>query len=262
MHYTPLIPFGLVVTAENDDESLNGLSQALTTELMDKHLLLVFRQFSSLSDGDYINFAKKFGDILAWEFGEILELKISPQPANHIFTKGRVELHWDGAFVEKKPHFNLFNCIKGSKSSSGGQTLFVDTTAVLAQATPEDINAWSNITIQYQTEKKAHYGGLIQSPLICRSLFTDEKIIRYIEAHNEDNEELNPMQVRLLNTTEQESEQFLKEFTQRLYADQFMYRHNWCAGDVLIADNSRLLHGRSRYENTDVDRYIKRINIL
>ncbi len=262
MKTTSLAPFGLTINAENKGDSLFSLSPLSVIELLNQHRLLIFKEFTPPSDADYINFAKCFGDIMAWEFGEILELKISPQPANHIFTKGRVELHWDGAFVEKKPHFNLFHCIKGSHSLSGGQTLFVDTSKVLNAATPAEIDYWSEIEIEYEMEKKAHYGGKIQSPLITVNPFDNTKVIRFIEANNEDSEEINPMQVRLVDRTAEESKKFLSSFTSRLYLDKYMYRHNWNAGDILIADNSCLLHGRSRYENNDVDRHIKRINVL
>ena len=82
---------------------------------------------------------------------------------------------------------------------------------------------WQNIIIEYKTEKKAHYGGTIREPLISRNPYNGQEVIRYIEAFNEDNESINPMQVHVASHSVSESERFLRQFTQRLYQDDVMY---------------------------------------
>lgn len=258
---SPLQPFGMAVYAERAGMTMLDVPATLIAELLERHMLLVFRGYDLLTDGDYIAFAGQFGSLLRWEFGEILELKVRPNPANHIFAAGRVELHWDGAFVEDKPHYNVFQCLQGCAAGAGGETLFVDTPKVLATAgtAPTD---WQNIAIEYVTEKKAHYGGTLRSPLIAKNPYNGREVIRYIEAFNEDNAAINPMKVSVDHFPADASERFLRQFTARLYGDDVMYRHAWQSGDFLIADNASLLHGRSRFRTADVSRHIKRINIL
>jgi alpha-ketoglutarate-dependent taurine dioxygenase len=262
MNITPLKPFGLIVSAGHKNESILDIEKEEITDLLNRHALIVFREYALLPDQDYTRFAKQFGPLLAWEFGEILELKIQPHPVNHIFSSGRVELHWDGAFVKDRPHYNLFQCLRGTDENAGGQTLFVNTVNVRQNAEPSQQEAWQNITIEYSTEKKAHYGGTIREPLCATSPYNNKPVIRYIEAFNEDNAKINPMAVKVDNYTPEESDRFLKQLTRRLYCDDVMYRHTWRDGDFLIADNSCLLHGRSRFSNNRVNRHIKRINIL
>jgi L-tyrosine isonitrile desaturase/decarboxylase len=261
LNMSPLQPFGMLVYAEMAGMTLLDIPAAVITGWLDRYGLLVFRGYELLADEDYIAFGERFGPLLGWEFGKILELKIQPRPANHIFTSGRVELHWDGAFVENKPHYNVFQCLQGCEAGAGGQTLFVDTRTVLAAAGPE-LAAWRNISIEYAMEKKAHYGGTIRSPLVVMNPYSGREVIRYIEAFNEDSDELNPMQVRVENLSSERSDRFLREFTARLYRDDVMYRHTWRSGDFLIADNACLLHGRSRFNTAEAARHIKRINIL
>lgn len=261
LNLSPLRPFGMLVYAGQAGLTLLDIPAEVISGWLDRHGLLVFRGFGLLADEDYIAFGERFGPLLQWEFGKILELKVQPRPANHIFTSGRVELHWDGAFVDNKPHYNVFQCLQGCAPGAGGQTLFVDTPKVLATAGAE-LPAWRNISIEYATEKKAHYGGTIRSPLITRNSYNGREVIRYIEAYNEDNAEINPMRVSVENYSSEMSERFLREFTSRLYRDDVMYRHTWQSGDFLIADNATLLHGRSRFNTADVTRHIKRINIL
>lgn len=262
MKITPLQPFGAVIHSDKQEQSILQVPQENILQWLNEHFLLVFRGYKLLDDSNFITFAKQFGKLLSWEFGEILELKIHPNPPNHIFTSGRVELHWDGAFVEQKPHYNLFQCLQGSDSNTGGRTLFVNGVDVLQNAAPEERALWQAITINYKTEKKAHYGGSIRSPLVCTNPYTDRSVIRYIEAFNEDNAEINPMNVRVEGYSQQDSDAFLKGFTHRLYKKDVMYQHVWKTGDFAIADNSHLLHGRSRFTRADAGRHIKRINIL
>ena len=262
MKCTSVRPFGAVLQAEPSEKSILSLDPAAVRDSLVDHPLLILRGFSLVSDEDYVRFARQFGNLLAWEFGEILELKMQPDPSNHIFGRGRVELHWDGAYVDQKPHYNLFQCIRGSKPGAGGETLFVDTRAVLAGASEGQRSFWRELTLVYSTEKKAHYGGRIEAPLICENRFDNREVIRYIEPFNEDNVDINPVAVEVQGLDSDTAERFLREFNARLYASDVMYRHSWRAGDIVIADNSQLLHGRSRFRSPDDQRHIKRINIL
>ncbi|HEX7026660.1 MAG TPA: TauD/TfdA family dioxygenase [Gammaproteobacteria bacterium] len=262
INLVPLRPFGILVAAAREAMTMHDIPVNLISGLLAQHKLVLFRGYGLLEDGDYLAFARQFGPLLQWEFGEILELKVRTDPANHIFTAGRVELHWDGAFVEDKPHYNVFQCLQGCSAGAGGETLFVDTTKVLAEADSRTLTEWRNITIEYVTEKKAHYGGTLRSPLIAVNPYSGRNVVRYIEAFNEDNADINPMRVSVENYSEKMSEHFLRGFTARLYRDDVMYRHIWQGGDFLIADNATLLHGRSRFNTADVGRHIKRINIL
>jgi len=54
---------------------------------------------------------------------------------------------------------------------------------------------------------------------------------------------------------------FLADMHERLHADANCYRHEWQAGDVVIADNHALLHGRTAFAQ-NAERSIRRVNIL
>lgn len=262
MLISELKPFGAVINVNAREESLLAVDKRTIVEILDHHHLAVFRGYSPLSDEQFIRFAQQFGSLLGWEFGEILELKVQQQPANHIFTRGRVELHWDGAYVEKTPHYNMFLCLAASEEEVGGETLFVNTSEVIRKVLPQELEKWRGITVTYSTEKKAHYGGTIRQPLCSINPYNNQEVIRYIEAFNEDCEALNPVSICIENYSADESDQFLRSLNTLLYNDQVMYRHRWQAGDYLIADNSTLLHGRSRFQTEEPARRIKRINVL
>ncbi|WP_428264284.1 TauD/TfdA dioxygenase family protein [Haliangium sp.] len=263
MNLTALSPFGLLVQAGDGASSLADIAKEVVTELIDEHRLVVFRGFSRLSQAELVAFARQFGPLLEWEFGEVLNLRIEPDPANHIFTAGRVELHWDGAYLgpDKTPRYNLFQCLEGS-GRGGGETLFVDAAGAWEDAGASEKVRWEPLVIRYETEKKAHFGGVFHHPLIGRHPSSGAQVVRYIEPFNEDNQDINPVQVSIEGMSSEDSHAFLTAFTRRLYSDDLMYRHAWRQGDFVMVDNHSLLHGRSRFHDQADRRHLQRIHIL
>ncbi|HRL20276.1 MAG TPA: TauD/TfdA family dioxygenase, partial [Alcaligenes sp.] len=240
-----------------------ALDPKLLEKLLFEHKILVFRGFSPSPDEEYLGFCKKFGDLMHWEFGPLLNVRMEQDPKNHIFSKGRVELHWDGAFANQTPRINAFQCVRSSIDGVGGETLFVDTSKIIANAEKEDLENWSEIRLNYSTEKKAHYGGDVEVCFIENHPHSQHKIIRFIEINNEDNLDVNPVRfdVSGLNSKFTNKEDFFNKITDKLYSPQYMYRHRWQAGDYMLIDNNSVLHGRAKVEG-NASRHLKRVHIL
>jgi alpha-ketoglutarate-dependent taurine dioxygenase len=254
-------PFGLVLTNSGPPRSIADIPVGEMVEMLNEYKAILMRGFSALPEADFIAYAKRYGPLLNWEFGEILNLRVEKKPANHIFGSGRVEMHWDGAYLADVPRFGVFQCLESSAGAEGGETLFTDTVKFLEQASDADRKLWEGIRISYSTEKVAHFGGAVTVPLIDVHPYTGKAIVRFIEPYNEDNVEINPIQVTVEDMAKAEQEHFLRDFTRRLYAPEFMYRHRWEKGDFLMSDNNALLHGRSTLRQ-NISRHLQRIHIL
>ncbi|MCG7551875.1 TauD/TfdA family dioxygenase [Pseudoalteromonas sp. Of11M-6] len=224
--------------------------------------LVVLKGFEPLNDTDMELVAKEIGPLLQWDFGYVLDLKIQEQPQNHIFSEGKVELHWDGAFASEEPRFNFFQCLQSSSSSGGGETTFLNTTRLLESLPNDTIEQWKQIRIRYETEKKAHYGGVIEVPLISRHPKTGKPRMRYIEPFNKDNMAVNPVEAQVIGFDTYQSDVFLKEMNSLLYSSNYFYKHSWRKGEFVFVDNLALLHGRSRFEGSGLNRHLKRVHIL
>lgn len=263
LNITPINPFGaLVSVSEKRFAKISDLCADELTQLLFENKILIFRGFEQMPDGEYIEFCKSFGDLMLWDFGSVLNVRMEQDPKNHIFSKGRVELHWDGAFAPCTPRINAFQCVMSSANGFGGETLFVDTTRILNDITEEEMREWSNIVLTYSTEKKAHYGGEIVVNFIDSHPHCEHKIIRFIEVDNEDNMEVNPVGFRVEGLARGCDEKyFLNMITQKMYSKRYMYRHRWSTGDYMLIDNNSVLHGRARVEG-NVNRHLKRIHIL
>lgn len=256
---TPITPFGVILTSNEPGRSVVDIAVEELVAQVEQHKAVVLRGFESLSSEQFIAHAKRFGPLLQWEFGELLNLRIEKQPLNHLFSSGRVEMHWDGAYLTEVPRFSLFQCLQASNDNDGGETLFTDTTKMLALATPDERAAWDDATISYSTAKAAHYSGAVTVPLV--SNHKGKATVRFIEPFNEDNLEVNPVHVEVLGVAQEQQESFLRAVIAHIYSPQCMYRHRWQRGDFLIYDNNVLLHGRSKVQG-NIERHLQRIHVL
>jgi alpha-ketoglutarate-dependent taurine dioxygenase len=199
----------------------------------------IFRGF----DGDVLDFARALGEILEWEFGAVNELTPHDDPRNYLYTSNEVPFHWDGAFA-RVPRYIVFHCLEPGR---GGETLFCDTPRLIAAAHPDEISRWQKISITYSTEKLAHYGGRFTSPLIARHPQSGETILRYAEPVDD----LNPVHLEVHGALDRAG------LARRLR--DFSYAHTWRAGDLVVADNHALLHGRRAFQGA---RHLRRVNVL
>jgi len=250
-------PFGLIVQARQAGADLRTIPVPLLKQWVDAHRVVILRRFASLAGDELPAFCRRLGEILEWDFGAVNDLRAKPDARNYLYTNSEVPFHWDGAFVGRVPHYIFFHCDIAPRSGSGGETLFCDTTRLLTQTPTEERELWEKTTITYTTEKIVHYGGRFSSPMICPHPFTGEKVIRFAEPVTD----LNPVQLEIQGITEAGQAAFLDDMHERLRRGEVCYQHEWQTGDVVIADNFVLLHGRNAFRQ-NAERSIRRVNIL
>lgn len=254
-HLEQLSPFGLVVKADVAQANLFNVAVSLVKELIDEQRIVTFRGFEPLAGNAFPEFCKKFGELLEWDFGAVNDLVVHDQPRNYLYTNHAVPFHWDGAFVNESPHYIVFHCDVAPEPDAGGKTLFCDTTRLLEQAGREQQKVWERITITYTTEKIAHYGGTFSSPVIAKHPLNETRVVRYAEPVVD----LNPVSLVIDGITDKD--EFIEDMSRRLRDARCCYAHQWIAGDVMIADNYTLLHGREAFAPGSV-RHIRRVNLL
>jgi alpha-ketoglutarate-dependent taurine dioxygenase/4-hydroxybenzoate polyprenyltransferase len=253
----PMSPFGAIISDPGGEGDMNQLDHAWIHQLLRDHKVLVWRGFKTLPKQDFALFGQRLGEPLQWPFGAINDLKVKPDTENYIFTDHAVPMHWDGAFAGKIPHIILFQCIIAPNKADMGGTTFTDTTSILKQASPEQLARWQDITITYATKKIVHYGGKITQRLIDHHPVDGIPVLRYAEPV----EDLNPVTLEVRGLQGLSQQDFIAEMHALLYQPDHLYTHRWEAGDIVMADNHALLHGREAFRNPN-ERYIQRINVL
>jgi alpha-ketoglutarate-dependent taurine dioxygenase len=254
-------PFGLLVEATNPSADIREVPVSLLRQWTQAHGVVTLRGFSALPKEEMIGYARTWGEILTWNFGEVLDLITHEQPRNYLFTPGNVPLHWDGAFAQVVPSFQFFQCRKAPRPGTGGETIFSHTPTVWQLASAAQQEEWRKVEITYTTEKVAHYGGRVTVPLVSRHPETGATTLRFAEELNDESVKLNPLFIELAGIPAERREGFLQELRKALYDPRACYAHAWRDGDMLLADNHAQLHGRNAF-HADSPRHLQRIHII
>jgi alpha-ketoglutarate-dependent taurine dioxygenase len=252
-----LAPYGLEVTASDASTSPEEIGAPVLKDCIATNRYVLLRGFAALSTESMTRLAGSLGKSLEWEFGAINELVAKPDAKNYIYTTGAVPFHWDGAFIGKIPHYILFSCEVAPPEDSGGETIFCDGARLLRDASPQQRALWAKTSVTYTCDKVVHYGGSFTSPMIAAHPISGEETLRFAEPVHD----LNPVALEIPTLSPQQRDALITEMATLLRKPEYCVAHAWRAGDVLIADNHALLHGRNAFIHAGL-RHIRRINIL
>jgi alpha-ketoglutarate-dependent taurine dioxygenase len=261
MSMTALAPFGLLVRPPESPGAgdLTRLPPTTLARWAGQHRVLVLRGFDPLSAETLAAYCRRWGDLLEWDFGEVLDLTVHDEPRNYLFTRGPVPFHWDGAFADQVPSYLFFQCVTAPSPGAGGEPTFCDTMAVWEGAAAASRARWEKVRICYQTEKIEHYGGEVTSPLVSAHPITRQRTLRYAEPLDPVMYK-NPLSLSVSGVSSGEQEAFLTEIRDCIYRPGAVYAHPWQAGDYVIADNHAVLHGRHAF-TSDAPRHLRRVHI-
>ncbi len=263
-----IYPFGLQIDAGPGDMERSGHANIQDLDIpwlkgaVRDHRYVVLRGFQPFVDKEHMaGYCRQWGQLLTWNFGEVLDLKVHQSPDNYLFTHGNVPFHWDGAFAKAVPSFMVFHCLAAPGAGAGGESLFCDTTRLWQSASEDQRTLWRNTDIIYRTEKRQHYGGEIKRPLIHHHPVTGEITMRFAERLNGDSVQLNPIELDCDTLSNSELDALIDDLTPLLYDRGICARHAWQTGDIVIIDNHALLHGRTAF-HADHDRHLRRVHVI
>jgi alpha-ketoglutarate-dependent taurine dioxygenase len=259
---TRVEPFGLLVEPNYPSDNVLSLDVEELRELFHREHLIVLRGFRTFDTAeDFSNYCAKWGEISIWPFGKVLELIEHDRPEDHIFDSNYVPLHWDGMYRPQIPEYQMFHCVQAPLAGKGGRTTFSNTVLALKNA-PNQVRAlWDKVTGVYQ-RKMEFYNSKTVSPIVTRHPRKDYSVIRYNEPPAEEKGNfLNPPILEFHGLTKDELEEFHRSLKESLYAPAHFYAHEWHSGDIVIADNFTLLHGREAFESRS-PRHLRRVHVL
>lgn len=259
---TPLQPFGLLIEAKSTNAGITELSKKELLPLFSQYQLLVLRGFFKFKSADqFADYCESWGEVSIWPFGRVLELVEHDTPQDHIFDHKYVPLHWDGMYRQQVPEYQLFYCVEAPLNGQGGRTTFSNTTLALKNARDKDRELWNRATGIY-TRKMEFYNSKTVSPVVTQHPYRGYAVIRYNEPHlSEIADFVNPSEMQFTGIETDEVEALHTTLRESLYSPENFYAHEWQSGDIVIADNFSLLHGREKYI-TKSPRHIRRVHVL
>jgi len=249
-----LSPFGLEVRFP-EGTRWDSIDPDLVHNWVKAHRVVVFRGVKGFTKEQMPLEARRLGPLQVWPFGAINELIPDKNAKNYLYTDRAVPLHWDGAFA-RTPRYLFFHCVSAVEVE-GGETVFVDTTKIWENADVATRDRWRSLKFNYETERVVHYGGSFAARLVSQHPTTNETVLRWAEPVDD----LNPVYVSAEGISPLESGALITELRSLMYdTPDATYLHTWESGDIVVADNHALLHGRRAFIGGE-QRHIRRVNI-
>jgi alpha-ketoglutarate-dependent taurine dioxygenase len=107
-----------------------------------------------------------------------------------------------------------------------------------------------------------YYDSKTVAPLLSKHPRTGEPVIRYSEPPPEKEQQfLNPPDQEWVGIDPKAVKSFHQALRKLLYDPRQFYAHTWRDGDLLIADNFALHHGREAF-TAEAPRHLQRIQVL
>jgi alpha-ketoglutarate-dependent taurine dioxygenase len=223
---------------------------------------LVFRQLG-LTDDQQLNLTRKLG--LVREEGGRAVMKISLDPRTQPsadYLKGSFLWHIDGTHDTIPPFATLLTGRRLSKV--GGQTAFANAYAAyeaLPQKTKDRIDTLKVVHSVEVSMRRAGVEPTDKNLAYWRSL--PDKTHRLVWTHRSGRRSLvigcHASHIEGMDTDA--SRQLLEELIEWTTQSRFVYRHDWSVGDLLIWDNTGVLHRVEPYPD-DSGREMHRTTVL
>ena len=197
---------------------------------------------------------------MTWPFGDVLDVVEKADSGDSVFDASHVPLHWDGMYVATIPEFQVFHCADAGWANTGGETVFIDTVGLLEAAGGPLRETWQGIETTYRIPYVSHYGGCVRSRLVVEHPVSGVATLRYSPLADAVPGFRNPHTVTHEGLDPELIHDAMAQLNRCLTDPAHRYEHAWRTGDVLIADNLALLHGRKAFANGS-SRHLQRVHV-
>lgn len=217
-----------------------------------------------LDDDQLVAFTERFGPLFVhaqasllttYKRKEVMELSNLDGVARPV--ESELDWHTDQTYTPQPVFATILYGIVAPKE--GGQTLFSDLAGAYASMPDNMKKKVDGVTAVYSAEPR---------PKVRETPLTEEEKARILDcAHplirthpylKRKALYLSPLHIKTIgNLPEDESFEFLKELTAHATRPEHVYRHTWSVGDVVMWDNTSVMHSRTPMPSGE-KRYLKR----
>jgi gamma-butyrobetaine dioxygenase len=200
---------------------------------------IAFMRDVPASEGEIENAARLLGYITETNYGRVFDVRVAAAPNNLAYTERGLGVHTDNPYRDPVPGYQLLHCI--TVAAEGGESIFVDGFAVASKLRDEDPEAFAILarTPVDFAFRDAEAELSARRPLIQLDSFGGLQAIHY-----------NSRSISTARIPLDEAEQFYRaygKFAAWLRELEFEYRVRLQAGELVVIDNWRLLHGRTPF---------------
>lgn len=234
----------------HDFRSFNNSSDLTANMLKDFHSLgFVIVTNISFNEGTVINFAESLGPVRSTNFGNYFDVISKPNPNDLAYTSLGLSAHSDNPYRKPVPGIQLLHCI--ANEANGGDSTLVDGLAIanfLEKNEKEFFDVLTSTEILFRfTDKDVileNWGKLIE--LDCNHNFKQIRFsgrLDYVPA-------LEPKELSIFYKAR-------KKLYELCSSKDFLINFRLDRGMLMMFDNHRLLHGRTKYDPNSGHRHLQ-----
>jgi gamma-butyrobetaine dioxygenase len=201
------------------------------------------------SDEGLTETANLIGQVRPTFFGDYFDVRTHIKPTNTAYTAAALELHTDTPAEEHAPGVQFLHC--RANTVAGGQSIYSDGVAVanaFRERDPEGFRLLSEVPIPFYCEHDTYDMRSRQTviELDARGDVTGLTISQHMA-------DIFDLDQTMLDTY---YPAFCR-FGRMLQEDRYMMRFLMKAGECMVFDNHRIVHGRSAYSAESGSRYLR-----
>lgn len=201
------------------------------------------------NDQAVLEVAALFGCIAETNYGRTFDVRSVPQPENLAYSTVGLGLHTDNPYRDPVPGFQALHVLVASPD--GGDSLFADGFALAERLRTSAPQAFRRLTQQ-------------PVPFRYRSrdaeLFAERPLIQLSHAGQVSAVHYNSRSIATLPLAASEVRPFYaayRQFAALLREPRYQVRLRLAAGEMVVFDNQRILHGRTAYSSARHPRHLR-----
>lgn len=210
---------------------------------------LAFLSAVPTEPGTIVETVSLAGQVAETNYGLLFDVRAVPEPENLAYSDRGLGLHTDNPYREPVPGFQALHVLVASPD--GGESLFADGFAVAEQLRREDPAAFETLArtavpFAYRSRNAALNA---ERPLIQLSCRGEVVAVHY-----------NNRSIQPLPFAAEAAERYYRayrRFALLLREPRFMLRLMMRAGDLVLFDNQRILHGRTGFTSARHPRHLQ-----
>lgn len=182
-------------------------------------------------------------------FGDYFDVRTHIKPSNLAYTAKALELHTDTPAEEMAPGIQFLHC--RANSVEGGDNLFLDGVAVaedFRKESPEQFRILSETWVPFYCEHDTY------------DMRSRQRVIEVDDNGAVTGVTISQHMADVFDLPQRELDAFYPAFIafgRKLQDAKYLMRFNIRAGECIVFDNHRIVHGRDAYSATSGDRYLR-----
>ncbi|KAH8728392.1 Pyoverdine/dityrosine biosynthesis protein-domain-containing protein [Phaeosphaeriaceae sp. PMI808] len=283
VEFEHLYPCGLIIRpapGTSTNPSFRKIDVKKIRELAQLQSPVVLRGLTETKDRElFISRAYELGDVLPWTFGILQEVKDhgrKDKAHNNVVSNEAMPMHYDGMFkfvtqkdengedmkhengkeikINVPPKFRYFTCIKTAPRGTG-YTLFA-ASRLFWKYLPAPYTVNRLEAVRWRMDNDGFWDSKIADlPLVVRHPVHNTPCMRWHEPWPASKTKYSTCEI----TIENDSQEIRDMVTEMLYDRRVCLYFSWDEGDILVSDNTGMLHTRSEFRG-DSDREMWRIH--